>query len=169
MTQRVDARAAEGVVRAYHEAERLELQAISGRFHITTQEVERILWEWEPEVYPELRLEPTPTEIVAARDGLLAPSRLLDRDNPKLRWDRIAYRAGISVPEVRRLYEQVKGPGAARRSYTGKGRRFEGMDRAGLARIVSRPVSWVALVGRAAGTHQCGSLLLARTGQSSRA
>ena len=121
-------------MRAYHEGERLDLQAISGPLQITTQEVERILWGVEPQVYPELRIEPTPEAVVAARDGLLAPSRLLDRDNPKLRWDRIAYRAGITVPEVRRLYEQVKGPGAARRSYTGKAAASKGW-------IERRPVS----------------------------
>ncbi len=127
MTTRVDARTAEGVVRAYHE-ERLARQDVASRFHISPGRVEGLLWEWEPQVYPHVHLERTPQEIVAARDGRLAPTRLLDRDHPKLRWERIAYRAGITAPEVRRLYEQVKGAGAARRSYTGKGRRFEGMD-----------------------------------------
>ena len=61
----------------------------------------------------------TPENVVALRD---------DRG---LRWERVAVRVTgdpRSTSLVRRLYDQAKGPGASRRSYTGRGRRFEGME-----------------------------------------
>jgi hypothetical protein len=117
----------ERITRSFHEGG-LERQAVAARHGVSPEEVERTLWEWEPRVYPHVRLRPEPEEIVAAREGDLPPSRLLERDNPRLRWDRIAARADISVVEARRWYDRVRGEGASRRSYTGKGRRFEGMD-----------------------------------------
>lgn len=49
------------------------------------------------------------------------------RDERRLRWERIAARifgdAG-RVADVRMLYDEASGPGAASRSYTGRGRRF---------------------------------------------
>jgi hypothetical protein len=53
------------------------------------------------------------------------------RDDRHLRWERIAVRiygdAG-RANNARRLYEQARGAGAAKRSYTGRGRRFPDMD-----------------------------------------
>src|SRR5436190_8322493 len=55
---------------------------------------------------------------------------VLLRDERKLRWEAIAARlfGGVRrVGEVKALYDQLQGEGAARRSYTGRGRRFPGM------------------------------------------
>jgi len=52
------------------------------------------------------------------------------RDERTLRWEAIAARVfgGVRrVGEVKALYDELKGQGAARRSYTGRGRRFPGM------------------------------------------
>jgi hypothetical protein len=52
------------------------------------------------------------------------------RDERKLRWEAIAVRifGGVHrVDEVRALYDELHGEGAARRSYTGRGRRFPAM------------------------------------------
>src|SRR5438046_3156688 len=52
------------------------------------------------------------------------------RDERTLRWEAIAARVfgGVRrVGEVKTLYDELKGQGAARRSYTGRGRRFPGM------------------------------------------
>jgi len=62
---------------------------------------------------------PTPENVVALREGRL------------LRWERIAVRVTgdpRSTLLVRRLYDEAKGQGASRRSYTGRGRRFEDMN-----------------------------------------
>lgn len=48
------------------------------------------------------------------------------RDVEALRWERIATRAGISVKAVRELYTETTGT-PWQSSYTGRGRRFEGM------------------------------------------
>ena len=53
------------------------------------------------------------------------------RDERQLRWERIAARVfgdARRVQDVQRLYDEVHGEGAASRSYTGRGRRFPGMD-----------------------------------------
>jgi hypothetical protein len=52
------------------------------------------------------------------------------RDDRRLRWEAIAVRIYGSVRDVatvKALYDELKGPGAHRRSYTGRGRRFAGM------------------------------------------
>ncbi|MGH2451337.1 MAG: GmrSD restriction endonuclease domain-containing protein [Candidatus Limnocylindria bacterium] len=53
------------------------------------------------------------------------------RDERQLRWERIAVRVFGDigrVDDVRALYDEQKGAGASRRSYTGRGRRFPEMD-----------------------------------------
>jgi hypothetical protein len=63
--------------------------------------------------------EPTPENVVHLRD---------QRD---LRWERIAVRIfgdGHRTQAVKDLYDTAKGPGAAKRSYTGRGRRYPGMQ-----------------------------------------
>ncbi|KRE25644.1 hypothetical protein ASG82_19110 [Mycobacterium sp. Soil538] len=62
---------------------------------------------------------PTPQDAVALRD---------DRN---LRWERIAarlYGSARRTDDVKRLYDEAKGDGAARRSYTGRGRLFPDME-----------------------------------------
>src|SRR5947209_19928552 len=66
-------------------------------------------------------IEPTPENVVRLRD---------DRH---LRWEAIAARLFGRVTNtagVKALYDQLKGEGAARRSYTGRGRRFPDMAEA---------------------------------------
>lgn len=61
----------------------------------------------------------TPASVVQLRDG------------GTLRWEAIAARVygdARKATGVRRLYDEAKGVGAARRSYTGRGRRFAEMD-----------------------------------------
>ena len=125
---RIDPATAHRIVRARHEGERLERQAVAQAFGITPEHVEGILWEWEPRVYPHIGIAPRPAEIVAAREGRLPPSRLIDGEHPQLRWERIAFRSGTTVRQVREMYEQVRGPGSSRRHWTGKGRRFAEME-----------------------------------------
>jgi hypothetical protein len=53
------------------------------------------------------------------------------RDRRRLRWERIAARVfgeARRTSAAKALYDAAKGEGAARRSYTGRGRRFPGMD-----------------------------------------
>lgn len=53
------------------------------------------------------------------------------RDARKMRWERIAIRIfgdPHRVQAVRDLYDEAKGEGASKRSYTGRGRRFPGMQ-----------------------------------------
>lgn len=53
------------------------------------------------------------------------------RDNRTMRWERMAarlYGNARRVGDAQRLYDQAKGEGAARRSYTGKGRMFPEME-----------------------------------------
>jgi hypothetical protein len=54
------------------------------------------------------------------------------RERDGYRWERIAVRVfgdPRRTTDVRDLYDQAKGePGASRRSWTGRGRRFRGMD-----------------------------------------
>lgn len=62
---------------------------------------------------------PTPEDAVSLRDGR------------NLRWERIAarlYGNSRRTADVKRLYDQAKGEGAAKRSYTGKGRLFPDME-----------------------------------------
>jgi hypothetical protein len=53
------------------------------------------------------------------------------RDKRCYRWERVAVRVFGNPREIRRvreLYEQAKGPGSAKKSYTGRGRRFPDME-----------------------------------------
>ena len=79
-----------------------------------------IIIEEEARLANELAAYPaTPAEVAALRDG------------NQHRWERIAARVygdARRVTEVRRLYDQARGPGASTRSYTGRGRRFPGME-----------------------------------------
>ncbi|MDV3135634.1 DUF262 domain-containing HNH endonuclease family protein [Mycobacterium sp. 29Ha] len=53
------------------------------------------------------------------------------RDERQLRWEKIAarlYGSSRRVDEVKRLYDQAKGVGAAKRSFTGRGRLFPEME-----------------------------------------
>src|SRR5262249_52105928 len=53
------------------------------------------------------------------------------RDERQLRWERVAARIfgdARRVADARGLYDQARGPGASSRSYTGRGRRFPGME-----------------------------------------
>lgn len=118
----------EDIVRFRHDGGGHTRAETARRFGISEEEVERVLWSTEPLVYPWVRLDPTAEDIVAARDGDLPKSRLVPGEHPRLRWDRIAARAGIRTGKARRLYDGAKGEGASRRSYTGRGRRFEGME-----------------------------------------
>jgi hypothetical protein len=61
------------------------------------------------------------------------PENVVDlRDNRNLRWERIAVRVlgdPRKTSQAKELYDLGKNEGAARRSYTGRGRRFPEMDR----------------------------------------
>jgi hypothetical protein len=62
---------------------------------------------------------PTPEEVAALRD------------ERKFRWERIAARIfgdARRVSETKELYDEARGTGASRRSYTGRGRRFPEME-----------------------------------------
>jgi hypothetical protein len=62
---------------------------------------------------------PVPADAVALRDG------------QNMRWEKIAarlYGNSRRVDEVKRLYDQAKGEGAAKRSFTGRGRIFPEME-----------------------------------------
>jgi hypothetical protein len=61
----------------------------------------------------------TPEEVAKLRDG------------ENLRWERIAARVFADAKrsnDVRDLYDEAKGTGASRRSYTGRGRRVADID-----------------------------------------
>ncbi|MGE0026053.1 MAG: DUF262 domain-containing protein [Thermoleophilia bacterium] len=116
------------IVRAHHEGERLRGEALQSLFGLDESATCGALYSTEPIVYPHIRLAATPEDVVAAREGTLPSSRLIEGEYPYLRWDRIAERAGITLQEARDLYERLRGPGAAKRSYTGRGRRFDEMD-----------------------------------------
>src|SRR5882762_9550356 len=63
--------------------------------------------------------EPTPATVVQLREK-------------NLRWEAIAVRIFGSVRDiatVKAMYDEIKGKGAHRRSYTGRGRRFAEMSR----------------------------------------
>ncbi|MGE0029459.1 MAG: DUF262 domain-containing protein [Thermoleophilia bacterium] len=115
------------IVRARHE-EGLSRGQTASRLRVTEADVEQTLWVWEPIVYPSLRLEATVEDVVAAREGTLPAGRLIPGEHPRLRWERIAERAGVSPAQARELYEAGRGVGSAARSYTGLGRKFDGMD-----------------------------------------
>lgn len=62
---------------------------------------------------------PTPADAVSLRD------------ERNMRWEKIAarlYGNSRRVADVQRLYDQAKGEGAAKRSFTGRGRMFPGME-----------------------------------------
>ncbi|MGE0136137.1 MAG: DUF262 domain-containing protein [Dehalococcoidia bacterium] len=124
----VDRETAIEIVRTHHEGERLRGEALQSRFGLDITTTCRALYSTEPIVYPHIRLVATPEDVAAAREGTLPPSRLIEGEYPYLRWDRIAERAGITLQEARDLYERLRGPGSAKRSYTGRGRRFDEMD-----------------------------------------
>lgn len=123
----VDDPTAVRIVRAHH-VTRLRGEALCAHFGLAKPVVYEALYSTEPSVYPHVRLSPTPEDVAAAREGTLPPSRLIEGEHPQLRWERIAERAGISPVRARELYDEARGPGASRRSYTGAGRRFEEMD-----------------------------------------
>jgi hypothetical protein len=53
------------------------------------------------------------------------------RDQRRLRWEAISARVFGNANQanaVRALYDEIKGPGSAKRSWTGRGRRFPGME-----------------------------------------
>lgn len=114
---------AERIVRGFHEQGRSRAE-LAGEFGIAPDEIERLLWEWEPAVYPNARLEQTAEDIVAAREGRLPRARLVGEEPATLRWDRIAARSGLSLAEVKALYDSRRGTGAAASSYVGRGRDF---------------------------------------------
>jgi hypothetical protein len=124
----VDRETAISIVRNHHEGERLRGEALQSLFGLDETTTCRALYSTEPVVYSHIRLAATPEDVAAAREGTLPPSRLIDGEYPYLRWDRIAERAGITLQEARELYERLRGPGSAKRSYTGRGRRFDEMD-----------------------------------------
>ena len=124
----VDTETAMRIARARHERPRLKGKALQDAFGLDIRSACLALYSAEPLVYPHVVLEATPEDVTAAREGTLPPSRLIDGEHPQLRWDRIAERAGITLQEARDLYERLRGRGAARRSFTGRGRKFDGMD-----------------------------------------
>jgi hypothetical protein len=117
------------MVRAHHEGDRLRGRALEAAIGVPGGwDTYLAMWAEEPVVYPHIRLQATPEDIIAARDGTLPRSRLIEDEHPKLRWERIAARAGTTQERARELYERIRGPGSAKKSYTGKGRRFPDMD-----------------------------------------
>ena len=84
--------------------------AIAAAVGIAPTEVERVLWVAEPVFDPSLRIAPTADAVTAARDA-------------GLRWERIAYRVGLSVATARSLYRDGSGI-VPETTYAGKGRRF---------------------------------------------
>ena len=66
-------------------------------------------------------------------DGEPAPEDAVRlRDERSLRWEAVAARLYADArrgDDAQSLYDQAKGPGAAKRSYTGRGRQFPDMDR----------------------------------------
>ncbi|MCC6831907.1 MAG: DUF262 domain-containing protein [Thermoleophilia bacterium] len=122
----------ERIVRAYHEEGIDRGEVLRERFGLERSAHYDALYRGEPLVYPHIRLEATVHDVVAAREGTLPPARLIPGEHPQLRWERIAARAEATVTEVKAVFEAGRGDGAARLSYTGRGRRFEGMtDRVG--------------------------------------
>ncbi|WP_217922209.1 DUF262 domain-containing protein [Miltoncostaea oceani] len=120
---------AERMVRLHHEGPRLRGRALSDAVGLPSGWTPFLaMLSAEPRVYPHIRLEPTGQDVVAAREGRLPASRLISGEEATLRWERIAARAGITAAQARELYDSVRGPGAARRNYTGRGRRFPTMD-----------------------------------------
>lgn len=81
---------------------------------------------WLMAIEEEARLE---NELAAYPASARSVAAL--RDERQLRWERIAARVfgdARRIDEVRGLYDEVHGPGASSRSYTGRGRRFPEMN-----------------------------------------
>jgi alkylated DNA nucleotide flippase Atl1 len=81
---------------------------------------------WLTALEEEARLESELAAFPATPDSV---ARL--RDERGLRWERIAARVfgdANKVAAVRRLYDEMHGPGASGRSYTGRGRHFREME-----------------------------------------
>lgn len=97
------------------------------------------------------------------------------RDERRLRWEAIAVRLFGSVrqvSDVKALYDERKGKGAARRSYTGRGRRFPGMGVRGGERVepLALPTDKSAVFGateRSASPERLRELDLLRVGSMS--
>ncbi len=125
----ISVEAARRMVRLCHEGPRLRGKALSDAAGVPSGWPAFLaMLAAEPEIYPHIRLQPTPDDVVAAREGRLPQSRLIEGEEPTLRWERIAARTGMTVIEVRELYDSVRGHGASKRNYTGRGRRFPEMD-----------------------------------------
>jgi uncharacterized protein with ParB-like and HNH nuclease domain/alkylated DNA nucleotide flippase Atl1 len=106
-----------------HVREQLRSGLTPGEIY-TAMGAKRVYWlaalEEEARLGDELAAYPATPESVATL-----------RDERALRWERIAARVfgdATRVVEVRDLYERWHGPGASSRSYTGRGRRFPGME-----------------------------------------
>jgi hypothetical protein len=128
-TASIPVEAARRMVRLCHEGRRLRGKALSDAVGVPSGWPAFLaMLAAEPHVYPHIRLAQTAEDIVAAREGRLPRSRLIEGEEPTLRWERIAARAGMTTTDVREVYDSVRGPGAARRHYTGRGRRFPGME-----------------------------------------
>ena len=79
---------------------------------IAQSQIGSVLYKAELAANPKLKIPATGASVVKAR-------------NTGLRWPRIAAYAGISVAKAKELYEEQSGESAAK-SWTGRGRRFDG-------------------------------------------
>ena len=83
------------MIRAYHE-DGVKGEELPRSFGVDSRSAYLGVYASEVEVYPHVRLEPTPADVAAACEGCLPPSRLIAGEHPQLRWERIAGRAGIT-------------------------------------------------------------------------
>jgi len=75
-------------------------------------------------------LEADPTLAIKGRDDkALGKAIAVAKDGPqKMRWPRIAVRAGISVGKVQGLYELATGKSPSEAEYSGRGRKINGQN-----------------------------------------
>lgn len=79
--------------------------------------VGKLIWASEPVVWPQLKVANTDAAVANARD------------KQGLRWERIAARAGITVSQAKEMYQRKTG-NDPNKTYTGRGRRFDGSSSA---------------------------------------
>lgn len=94
--------------------EGLSLPAVADELGVTGGQVAKAYYEAELQLDSSLAIKPTGAAIEKAR-------------NEGLRWERIAVYSDLPVSEVKALWEERTGEDP-KTSYTGRGRRFEGME-----------------------------------------
>lgn len=82
---------------------------IADELGIKVSQVGKIVWPLEHKAFPALAIKGTGANIAKARKS-------------GVRWEKIALRSGMTVPAVKKLYEEHTGEDASA-SYTGRGRK----------------------------------------------